>query len=143
MSNRSCRGTNAAGEPCGSPVVGEDGWCPAHRPGGRERLREIGAEGGRAAHEGGSTPTGLDADALPPLAAHGDAKTWLEAIGRAVATGQLGERAAQAAIRAVSEWVKAHEGELTAVVVEELQQEVSRLQERAEPAALPAGGERA
>jgi len=27
-----CQGTNREGEACGSPAVGPDGWCPAHRP---------------------------------------------------------------------------------------------------------------
>ena len=29
---RRCGGTNVAGEPCGARVVGQEGFCPAHRP---------------------------------------------------------------------------------------------------------------
>ncbi len=66
---------------------------------------------------------------LPPLTTHAEAKLWLERIGRAVATDQLTDRAAQEAIRAVSEWVKAHEGDLTARMVGDLQGEVNRLEQ--------------
>jgi hypothetical protein len=41
-----CKGTNSAGQPCRSPVVGDDGWCPAHRPGAD--MRERGRRGGKA-----------------------------------------------------------------------------------------------
>ncbi len=43
----------------------------------------------------------------PELRTHEDAQNWLETIGRAVATGRLSDRQAQAAIRTVAEWVKA------------------------------------
>ena len=69
----------------------------------------------------------MTAEELPPLKDHGDAKIWLERISRAVATGQLTDRSASAAIRGVSEWIKAHEGQLTAHVVDDLQGEVDRL----------------
>lgn len=32
---RTCKGTNAQGEPCQSEFVGEDAWCDAHGPGTR------------------------------------------------------------------------------------------------------------
>ena len=36
---RKCGGTNAKGEPCAFPVVGDDGLCAAHRAGGEERMK--------------------------------------------------------------------------------------------------------
>lgn len=124
---RTCGGTNADGAPCKSPVVGPGGYCPAHRPGGQEEMRRRARRGAEVANAE-RTPPGLEPDELPPLESHADAKRWLETVGRAVATGRLTDRAGQAVIRAVSEWVKAHEGELTALVVDELQEEVERLQ---------------
>lgn len=87
------------------------------------------ARRGAYARNNNSGPSGLDARELPPLESHGDAKLWLERIGRAVSTGRLGDKEANAAIRAVSEWVRAHEGELTAYVVDDLADEVARLKE--------------
>ena len=56
-----------------------------------------------------------------------DAQDWLETIGRAVATGRLSDRQAQAAIRAVSEWVRTAGERATAEVVDELRAEVDRV----------------
>ncbi|MDE3001984.1 MAG: hypothetical protein OXU38_01840 [Gemmatimonadota bacterium] len=61
------------------------------------------------------------------MTSHADAQSWLETIGRAVASGRLPERQAQAAIRAVAEWVRA-EGERAAVeVLDELRAEIDEL----------------
>jgi hypothetical protein len=43
---RACQGVNRAGEPCSSTAVGDDGFCPLHRPGADPRA--MGARGGRA-----------------------------------------------------------------------------------------------
>ena len=69
----------------------------------------------------------LSTEDLPPLKDHGSAKIWLETVGRAVAVGRLTDRAGQAVIRAVSEWIKTLESEMTAEVVGELKAEVKRL----------------
>lgn len=70
---------------------------------------------------------GLAPSDLPHLDSHDAAKQWLETIGRAVATGQIPDRSAQAAIRAVEAWLKAEGDRLTVQVVEELKKEVDRL----------------
>ena len=69
-------------------------------------MAERGRRGGLATKRRGMSP-GLAAEELPKLQSHEDAQAWLETIGRAVATGRLSDRQAQAAIRAVAEWVKA------------------------------------
>ena len=89
-------------------------------------MAERGRKGGQATKKKLSSP-GLEADELPPLKTHEDAQAWLETIGRAVATGRLSDRQAQAAIRAVSEWVKAEGERATAEVVDELRAEVERV----------------
>lgn len=119
---RRCAGVNTEGLPCQSPIVGEDGYCSAHRPGGEERMKRLAAKGAAASRRGG-----LDPDELGELHTHTDAQRWLEVIGRAVASGRLGDRAAQAAIRAVAEWVKAEGERATAEIVDELKTEIERL----------------
>lgn len=45
-----------------------------------------------------------------------------------MATDRLGERGARAAIRAVSEWVKAHEGELVSEDMDALRERLKELE---------------
>lgn len=116
-----CQGTNADGEPCRSPVVGEDGFCPAHRPGGREEMRERARKGAEATARK-LRGKALSPDDLPPLTSHEAAETWTDRIGRAAATGTLGANAANAALRAVREWREAREGGRVSERLEELMQ---------------------
>lgn len=44
----SCAGINRAGEPCGSPIVGPQGFCGAH---GGQDMRAIGSTGGTRSGE--------------------------------------------------------------------------------------------
>lgn len=124
-----CTGTTASGSPCKAPANLLDpktGFCPSHAPGASERLSEFGRKGARATARKHSKP-GLDAQELGPLRTHEDAQSWLETIGRAVATGRLSDRQAQAAIRAVAEWVKAEGERATAEVINELRSEIDRV----------------
>ncbi len=89
-------------------------------------MAERGRKGGLATKRKMASP-GLKSDELPELRTHEDAQGWLETIGRAVATGRLSDRQAQAAIRAVSEWVKAEGERATAEVVNELRFEIDRV----------------
>lgn len=94
-------------------------------------MRQRGQLGAASRHGRGtddSEPDGLRPEELPPLVDHADAKAWLDTLGRAVATGRLRERPAQAAIRAVSEWVKAHGEELVAEDVERLRDRLETLE---------------
>ena len=121
---RSCSGTNAAGDPCGAPpnvVDPETGRCPAHATEGKERMRELGRKGAEASR---AEPEGMPPDTLNPLTCFEDAKARLDLICRAVLEGRIDERAANAAIRAVSEWVKTEGDRLSAQVVEELEERV-------------------
>ena len=107
---RKCGGTNAEGAPCGSPIVGADGFCAAHRPGGGERMKRLATQGALASRKGG-----LDPDDLPRLDGPQTAALWLDRVGRAVATGKLGHREATAVVRAVEAFLRAHDaGAVTA-----------------------------
>ena len=131
VSPRRCAGTRADGTPCQAPenlVDPDTGLCPSHSPGAPERLSEAGRKGAEATRRKHFTPSALDPDDLPPLRDHDSAKLWLERIGRAVATGTLSDRSATAAIRAVSEWLKAHEGALVAEDVQALRDRLEALE---------------
>lgn len=125
-----CNGTNTSGEPSGAPpelVDSETGYCPAHSAEGRDRMKEIASRGGKAAAAKASG--GLHPDDLTELASFEDAKARLDLISRAVLSGRIESKVAQAAIRAVSEWV-ATEGERAANEdLEALAEELERLKE--------------
>ena len=112
------------GDPCGAPArLVKDGHCDAHRPGGRSEMSRRGLMGALRQGKG----MGLDPDELPELLTHEDLKKRLDLICRAVLAKQIGDREAQAAIRAVEAWLKAEGDRLTVHVVEELKVEVTRL----------------
>ncbi len=113
---RACAGTNAAGRPCRSPVVGSDGFCPAHRPGGSSEMRRRALKGAIASRRA----KGLAPDELPALDSPQAAERWLEEVGRAVSTGRLGHQEGRAIVGAVQQWLKAHEAGHVAERLEEL-----------------------
>lgn len=109
MSRSTCRATNADGEPCESPVVGPDGYCPAHRPdGGSEHMSELGKRGAESTANK-LRSDGIDPDELPDLDSPSAAETWCDVVGRAVVVGRIGHNEAKAALRAVREWRESHE----------------------------------
>lgn len=123
MTDRQCRGTNSEGQPCGAPpaVVGDDGWCDAHRPGsGRSEMSKRGQRGGLAATARNRSP-GLDPDDLPPLDSYEAAKVWCERVGRAVATGRLGRSEGNTILKAVRAWNSSEEHRAAAEALEELE----------------------
>ncbi len=125
-----CRAKNAEGKPCRAPegmVDSTTRYCPAHRPGATERLREAGKKGAKVSTRLKQKATGLSSDELPPLDSPQAAATWLEAIGRAVACGRLANRDAIAATKAVREWLRAHEAGTVTEQVTELRQKVEEL----------------
>lgn len=127
-----CKGTRDDGEPCESPIVGSDGYCPAHREGGRERLRE-------AAQKGGETTArrvrgnALDADELPPLESPQAAETWCDVVGRAVVTGRLSHNQGKAALRAVREWRESHEAGRVSERLDELTEALAEWRRTGDP----------
>lgn len=117
---------------CGAAGVGKDGLCKACRierdegpEAKREYMAKIGRRGAYSLHS--QKAKGLDEKELPPLESHEDAKQRLDLISRAVLTGRIGDRPAQAAIRGVEAWLKAEGERLAAQVVEELKVEVDRI----------------
>lgn len=135
---RSCSGSNASGEPCGAPpelVDAETGYCPAHAPEGSDRMREIASRGGKAAAAQGRDS--LHPDDLGELESFEDAKARLDLISRAVLTGQIGTKVANAAIRSVREWVRAEGERAAAEDLEALREELERVKEEMDTAREP------
>ncbi len=74
LMHHKCRGKKANGTACGAPahLLDEEGFCPTHRPGGRETMAERGWKGGLATKRKAASP-GLDPEELPELRTHVDA----------------------------------------------------------------------
>lgn len=118
-----CRGTRKDDQPCESEFVDETGYCPAHREDSTE-MRERQRKGGAAT----SAKIRFVLDELPwPISNHADAEKWLSSIARGVLAGTVDRRDANAATKALSEWVKTHAGKLQAVDLEELRKAVRQI----------------
>lgn len=127
---RTCRATKDNGEPCQSPFVQDNGFCAAHDPEADPgEMRRRGRRGGEVTKERMQRHQGLDPDELPELVTHADAKAWLEIVGRAVTTGRLETNAANAAIRAIREWVQAHQGEVYDEKLKEIEEQLAAIQQ--------------
>ncbi len=124
-----CRATRAGGEPCEAPpqLIGKDGFCPAHRPGARERLSEAGRKGAAATARKWRGRGGLEPGELPELLTPHDAQTALDVVAHAVAEGRLPSRQAAETTRAIREWLRAWEAGAVADKLEELGAEIAKL----------------
>ncbi len=125
-----CRDTRADGKPCGTPenlVDPETGLCPAHRPGGREKLREAARKGAAATARKWRGRGGLEPGELPQLGTPHDAQRALDIVAHAAAEGRLPQRQADATTRAVREWLRAYEAGAVTDRLEELRATVAEL----------------
>lgn len=127
---QTCRGVRDDGQPCEqSEMLDEDGLCPAHREGARERLREAGRRGGEAtARRHRSEEDTLESEELGQLESHSDAKARLDLICRAVLTGRIGRERADPSIRAIREWVSAHQAEVADEKLAELERRLAEIE---------------
>ena len=106
---RSCKGINARGEPCQAHahmVSKANGFCSAHRPGGRQEMARRARLGGKATQERWKRE-GVTEKELGPLKTVADAQRWLEVIGAGVVSGRLDKGDASAGVRAVEVWIRA------------------------------------
>lgn len=118
-----CLGLNAKGQPCEHPVVGPDGYCPAHTEGGAEHMREIAAKGGNALREKLALP-GYAEGEVPRVTSLEEAKSALADIHVAVLTRRITDKEAQAATKAVAEWIKGDNATTSNTLVKELRAEL-------------------
>lgn len=124
---QTCKATKDDGSPCESPFVGEDGYCSAHRPGGREEMRRRGKKGKASRRSGGRTK--FDPDELPPLNSHENVQLWHERIARAVAAGEIDNRVGNTIARHLKGWIEAEGERFTLKKVRELEEKVGDLKE--------------
>ena len=124
-----CKAIKPDGERCRTPehlVDPSTGLCLSHAPGASERLAEAGRKGAEATRRRFKR-TGLEPDELPPLNSPETAELWLENIGRAVSTGRIGHHEASAAVRAIREWLRAHDAGKVTARVSDLQKQLEQL----------------
>ena len=125
-----CKATNANGARCDSPeplVDAETGLCPAHAPGGPERMADLGRKGAAATARKWRGAHGLEPGELPELRTPHDAQRALDIVAHAAAEGRLPQRQADATTRAVREWLRAWEAGALAEQVAQLQRKVAAL----------------
>lgn len=126
---RTCSATKDDGTPCGAPpelVDPDTGLCPSHAPDAAERLSKQGKKGAAATAKK-LRGEGLDPDDLPPLDSPQAAERWLEAVGRAVATGELSHNAGKAVARLVREFLRARDAGAVTEEIEELREVVAEI----------------
>lgn len=127
---QTCSATKENGEPCGAPpsfVDPKTGLCWTHSEEGREAAREAARKGGQATARK-LRKGGLHDDDLPPLDSPQAAETWLEKVGRSVATGRLTHNEGRTIARLVREWLRAREAGEVADWMEAMEDKLSALQ---------------
>lgn len=127
---RQCRDTNAAGEPCGSPFVGEDGYCAAHGPNGSARMSARGAKGAEATARKMAGKGTVKANEVPggPPETMQDAAKWASWIPWAVTTGKLDAKLGDVAVRAIREFRAAHEKAALESEIKELRAKMEEME---------------
>ncbi len=125
-----CRARNQDGKRCRSPehlVEPEVGYCPAHAPGGQERMAEMGRKGAEATARKWRGAHGLEPGELPELRTPHNAQKALDIVAHAAAEGRLPQRQADATTRAIREWLRAWDAGTVADRLEELRGEIDKL----------------
>ena len=121
----SCRGTTVSGEPCNAPAtLVAHGWCPTHRPGAEDAMREARSKGGRAtAAKHHAKP--FSADEIVKLVTLEDAKLALDQIRTAVLLRRITHSEGASATKAVDSWVRTEAAVLTSALVGDLRRELA------------------
>jgi len=120
-------GVPAAERLCKPCRIGKE-YGPDARKDYLSRIAKKGAEATKAKRGRHS----LDVDSLPALADHGSVKVWLSALAKGVASGKVSKNLSQEVRNVLKVWMRAHKGETTDEVVEEIQSELAELRERLE-----------
>lgn len=129
MSRETCKGQTKAGKPCKSPFVDEEGYCPAHAPGGTATMRERGRKGAqttKARYKG----RGLHRDQLGCLESIEDAQRWLRMIAQAVGAREITHNEGAAMTSTVRAWLSAEDSRLRAEDLAELQGQIAELRRK-------------
>lgn len=130
-----CSGTNSEGQACEVPPAlltqDADGrhWCSSHDPSpeAEQRRKLASMRGGEATRIKHRKIKALDPGELGTLDTPEDAARWTRIIAEAVATGRLSTGAANAATRAVSQWLSARDLHVRETRLGRLEAEVERI----------------
>jgi hypothetical protein len=129
---RSCGGVTAAGGRCVKPsnLVGDDGYCDSHRPGGEEHMRAIGSVGGEATKAKFSAQ-GFAPGEIPEMVDLASAQRVLNMItqGSGVMPPVVTHQQAAVMTRAAEAWIKAEGAAITGRLVTDLQKELNAKEE--------------
>lgn len=120
---RRCAGTNERGEPCGKPavLVGDDGFCITHRPGGMEHMKAASAAAAQVRSEKAAAE-GLRPGELPLMNDTTGVIDFLNVVARALGERRITDREAQAFRGLAGESTKA----ISAAIAERLESETHR-----------------
>lgn len=94
-------------------------------------MRERASKGGKVS-AAKRKKQGILPEELPELSSHDAAEVWLDVVGRAVATGRVDNRDAQACIRAVDTFLKARAEKEQSQRIGELRERMEELQAQLE-----------
>lgn len=129
MTDRRCKGTTKAGNPCQAPFVDPAvGYCVAHRPGGTGEMRERGKRGAEATRrlfKGRGTVKSSKAPAPPETME--DAKNLSSWATHAVLTGEIDPKVGQVVTGLLREFRGATKEAEMAKEIERLRSTVAEL----------------
>lgn len=123
-----CKATRADGGPCEAPesVIGDDGYCVAHRPGNEHK--EVASRGGQATAKKLRKPPASDRDVPPTPETIEDAKRWLAWTAENLAKGMIDEKEARALGYVLRSFVDTVERSDVQDELEELKDKIAALQ---------------
>lgn len=123
-----CKATRADGEPCQAPesVIGDDGYCVAHRPG--DEHKEVASRGGRATAKKLRKPPASDRDVPPTPETIEDAKRWLAWVATNLANGMLDQKEARSLSYTLRAFMDSVEKADVQDELEELKDKIAALQ---------------
>lgn len=136
MPVRICKGRTKRGEPCKSPFVDADGYCPAHTANGAARMRARGRKGAEKTNAR-RRREGLPPDRLGSLETPADAQRWLRLIAEAVGALALTHAEGSTMTSAVRAWLAAEDARLRSEDLAELQRQVAELKRGRRLEAMP------
>lgn len=111
---------------CKSPIVGDDGWCVAHRDDGEE-IRRRAKKGGKMRQYGG-----MDPDEVPEITDYDSAMKNISITARAVQFDKMKPKRAHAVIRAVEAFIKVLGEKITKKRLDKIKEEQKKLKDKVE-----------
>lgn len=122
---RRCKGIKADGTRCKSTFVANGAeFCPAHGPGGKERMSAMGKVGGKAKN------LRRQSGELPDLKTAEDAQKWLQHAARLVLKGDMDAKEANALRALVKEWREANADDITQKKIAKIERRIASFKDK-------------